>query len=74
MNKEYLSKLIALQSAQLDASYAFGAYSDQEEKYDIKISKLTRDYHEKLKSFKEKEQEDFEEKCPGAINKSKLFI
>lgn len=60
LNKEFLSKLITLQSAQLDASYAFGAYSDQEEKYDIKISKLTREYHEKLKSFKEKEQEQEE--------------
>lgn len=54
LNKEYLSKLIALQSSQLDASYAFGAYSDQEEKYDIKIYKLTREYKEKLKNFSEK--------------------
>ena len=57
LNKEYLSKLIALQSAQLDASYAFGAYSDQEEKYDIKIYKLTREYKEKLKNFSEEEKE-----------------
>lgn len=58
LNKEYLSKLFSYQSAQLNACYAFGAYSDQEEKYDIKISKLAKEYHEKLKSFKEKEQEE----------------
>ena len=58
LNKEYLSKLISLQSAQLDASYAFGAYSDQEEKYDIKISKLTREYQEKLKEFSEEEKRE----------------
>ena len=49
-------KIIALQSAQLDASYAFGAYSDQEEKYDIKIYKLTREYKEKLKNFSEEKK------------------
>ena len=58
LNKEYLSKFISLKSAQLDASYAFGAYSDQEEKYDIKISKLTREYQQKLKYFSKEEKSE----------------
>ena len=60
LNKEYLSKLIALQSVQLDAIYAFGAYSDQEEKYDIKISNSQENIMKNSKVLKKKNKEEIQ--------------
>ena len=45
--KEYHTKHASLVYQQADACYAFGAYSDQEEKYDLKIWKLAQEYEKK---------------------------
>ena len=45
--KEYHIKHTSLVYQQADACYAFGSYSDQEEKYDLKIRKLAQEYEKK---------------------------
>lgn len=58
LTKEYLSNLTSLRSQQVDACNAFGAYSDQEEKYDIKIFRLHQEFQEKTKELSKKKEEE----------------
>ncbi len=62
LNKEYNSYLFDLRLRQFDVLYHFGAYSDEEEQYDIKIYKLYLEYKQQLNLIKKTNSYNYKQK------------